>query len=144
MESALIGDIGATNARFALVDEGAPRAVEILNVAEYPSLQAAIETYLGRAQVHPRQGALAVAGPVTGDFLSFTNHPWSFSIKDLKRDLGFERLDIVNDFVAVALAVPRLERRRLSPDRPRKDPFRTRRSRFSVPAPASAFPASYR
>jgi glucokinase len=49
-----------------------------------------------------------VAGPVIGDWLSFTNHPWSFSIMGLTRDLGFDRLQVVNDFEAVALAVPHL------------------------------------
>jgi glucokinase len=49
---------------------------------------------------------------VTGDFLSFTNHPWSFSISGLAKELGFTHLDVINDFVAVALAVPRIKKRR--------------------------------
>jgi glucokinase len=110
--AALIGDIGATNARFALVRDGKAEAIEILSVGDYPSLEAAIEAYLAMqapsALEKPRRGALAVAGPVTGDFLAFTNHPWSFSIAGLKKNLGFDRLDVINDFLAVALAVPRL------------------------------------
>jgi glucokinase len=110
MKSALIGDIGATNARFALLEDGQPQGIEILNVADHPSLGTAIEAYLAKipAADRPRLGALAVAGPVTSDFLSFTNHPWSFSIKALTRDLRFERLEVVNDFVAAALGVLRL------------------------------------
>jgi len=112
MDSALIGDIGATNARFALLLDGAVTAIRVLEVAAYPSLGDAIHAYIegvGHDGLpNPSRGALAVAGPVTGDFLSFTNHPWSFSIAALKRDLGFDRLDIVNDFVALAMAVPHL------------------------------------
>jgi len=108
--TALIGDIGATNARFALLEDGRPHGIEILSVADHPSLGGAIEAYFAKVGVaeRPRQGALAVAGPVTGDFLSFTNHPWSFSIRALTRDLGFDRLEVVNDFVAAALGVLRL------------------------------------
>ncbi len=37
-----------------------------------------------------------------------TNHPWTFFIDDVRRDLGLEKLDVINDFVAIALSVPRL------------------------------------
>lgn len=125
MKSALIGDIGATNARFALLEHGEPHSIEILPVADHPSLGAAIEAYLGKVlkpgAPRPKRGALAVAGPVTGDFLSFTNHPWSFSIEGLRRELGLERLDVVNDFAAAAFSVLRLgpdDRRQVGPGAP--------------------------
>jgi glucokinase len=112
MESALIGDIGATNARFALLQDGVPTSIKILPVASHASLHDAIQAYFAgldqSGQKRPRLGAVAVAGPVTGDFLSFTNHPWSFSISGLARDLDLDHLDVINDFVAVALAVPRI------------------------------------
>ena len=113
MEQALIGDIGATNARFAVLVDGVATAIKVLPVGSYASLHDAIQAYfLGLEQdglKRPKIGAVAVAGPVTGDFLSFTNHPWSFSISGLQRDLGMDRLDVINDFVAQALAIPRLE-----------------------------------
>lgn len=112
MESALIGDIGATNARFAVLQDGVPTSIQVLPVASYASLHDAIQAYfdgLDKADLRrPKIGALAVAGPVTGDFLSFTNHPWSFSISGLAKELNFNHLDVINDFVAVALAVPRI------------------------------------
>jgi glucokinase len=112
MESALIGDIGATNARFALLRDGVPTSIRVLPVASYASLRDAIEAYFDgmdkKTEKRPRIGAVAVAGPVTGDYLSFTNHPWSFSISGLAHDLNFDHLDVINDFVAVALAVPRI------------------------------------
>ena len=37
-----------------------------------------------------------------------TNHPWRFSIRELQEQFGFERLDVINDFTALALALPRL------------------------------------
>jgi glucokinase len=54
------------------------------------------------------QAVLAVASPVTGDQVTLTNHPWSFSIEGLRQQLGFRRLHVVNDFVANAAAIPLL------------------------------------
>ena len=56
----------------------------------------------------PRLGALAIAAAITGDQIRMTNHPWSFSVTALRDRLGFERLVAINDFTAVALAVPLL------------------------------------
>ncbi|MGO8915810.1 MAG: glucokinase [Stellaceae bacterium] len=107
----LLGDIGATNARFALTGAaGGSERQRVLACDDYPSLAAAIGAYLAEAGLAepPLQAALAVASPVTGDAVRLTNHPWSFSIDGLQRELALTRLVVVNDFVANALAVPRL------------------------------------
>jgi glucokinase len=80
--------------------------------AEHPSLAAAVTRYLENAvaKAHPDAAAIAVASPVTGDRVDMTNHPWSFSIKALKRRLGLRHLRVVNDFAAIAYAIPELER----------------------------------
>lgn len=123
---ALLADIGATNARFALLTAQGCKRTRVEACEDYPSLHDAIADYL-KAEL-PLTGskriaaaALAVAGPVTGDRVSLTNHPWSFSIKQLRRHLAVERLAVVNDFTAVALGVPRLaakERRRIGGGKP--------------------------
>jgi glucokinase len=112
----LVADVGATNARFALIGRtGAIEAVRVFACADYPSLQDAIEAYLAADMqasglpVRLRAAALAVAGPVGGDRVTLTNHPWSFSIRELRRHLGIDRLMVVNDFTAVALATPHLK-----------------------------------
>ena len=107
----LIGDIGGTNARFGLVDNGAVYEVESLRDADYETFQAAIEAYL-KMVGGPRisNAAFAFAGPITGDRAQLTNRPeWNFSTEAMRRSLGFERLTIVNDFYANALALPALE-----------------------------------
>ena len=112
VEGALIGDIGATNARFALVAPGGgfsrPR---IYPTDEYVSLADAISAYFADEQspAAPTQAVLAVASPITGDRVMFTNNPWSFSIKSLRQQLGLQNLRVINDFVACALAIPHLE-----------------------------------
>jgi len=110
----LIADIGATNARFAVVSaEAGLQRVRVLACEDYPSISGAIATYLHDelplTDVRRLEGAaLAVAGPVIDDQVGLTNHPWSFSIKQLRADLGVDRLIVVNDFAAVAAAMPYL------------------------------------
>lgn len=107
----LVGDIGGTNARFGLVSpEGEILHSSTFAGAEFADIGAAIEAYLGQrgALPLPRAGALAIAAVIAGDHVRMTNHPWHFSVAALQRRLGFERLIALNDFTAVALALPRL------------------------------------
>lgn len=107
----LVGDVGATNARFGLVAPGG--AVLHSNTyagADFATIDEAIEAYLATIGdlPRPRIGALAIAAAVSGDRIRMTNHPWSFSVTALRDRLGLERLVAINDFTAVAMAVPLL------------------------------------
>ena len=111
-ETWLVADVGATNARFGLVS---PKSVVLhtrtLAVADHPTIADAVTAFLGgrAALPMPHQGAIAIASAITGDRVAMTNHPWSFSISALKSLLDFHRLEVINDFTALALALPRLE-----------------------------------
>jgi glucokinase len=110
-ETWLVGDIGATNARFGLVSpDGKVLHWRSHACEQYPSIDDALAEYLSdRGDLPmPRQAAIAIASAVTGDRIAMTNHPWSFSIAELKARFGFERLEVINDFTAQALALPRL------------------------------------
>ena len=107
----LVADIGGTNARFALLGAGeVPHSIQVLACSDYADLASAVRAYL--ASVDPgvaiARAAIAVASPVTGDEIAMTNHHWSFKISELKQILGLDRLDVVNDFTAIALAIPEL------------------------------------
>lgn len=106
----LVGDIGGTNARFALLDEtGAPQATQTLRTDDFPTLSAAMTTYLEEQQVDSvAEAAIAVATPVVGDSVKLTNNHWSFSIEKTRVQLGMTRLHVVNDFTALALSVNHL------------------------------------
>ncbi len=107
----LVGDIGGTNARFALLDnEGAPVGAQTYPTANYPGIESAIGQFLGDNAVdRVNSASIAVATPVSSDSISFTNNKrWSFSIKAVKNALGLERLHVLNDFTALALSVPHL------------------------------------
>jgi glucokinase len=108
----LIADIGGTNARFALTDPAAPSAQVLqpqsLPSAEFASLQHAAEHYLDAVGVQPARAAIAVACPVDGDEIRLTNRAWAFSRGELRQALQLDELLVLNDFGAVAHAVPAL------------------------------------
>jgi len=108
-EVGLIGDIGATNARFALVRaDGHPTAIRSYALSDYTSLPDAIDKYLSEESARPEQAVLAVASPALDDQVIFTNHAWTFSIEAVRQHLGLKRLRVINDFAANALAIPHL------------------------------------
>ena len=118
----LLADIGATNARFTLSD-GGPDDTAVLPCADFASLEAAVRAFLDAARplAPPRRAAFAVAGPVTGDAVSLTNLGWRFSVAALRDALGLEQLEVINDFTALALALPHLganDRRQLGGGEP--------------------------
>lgn len=107
----MVVDIGGTNARFALVPAGSPEPQDEKTVrcADFASLEHAARHYLqDRGSPVVREAALDVAVDPIGDFIKLTNGPWGFSIEQTRRALGLDRLQVVNDFTALALAVPTL------------------------------------
>jgi glucokinase len=124
--TALLADIGATHARFALSNGREITGERVLQCANFDDIDAAIKSYLSEQAPGrmPPEGAFAVACPVLSDHVTMTNHPWNFSITGLRDRLGFEALQVVNDFAATALAVPAIDRdyiRSLTPDRAPRD-----------------------
>ena len=108
-ELRLLADIGGTNARFALFNGVQPYAETTLACADYPSLATAIKHYLADINdSRPRQAVIAVATAVDRDRIKLTNHVWSFSISETRRQLDFDVLKVINDFSALALSLPHL------------------------------------
>ena len=107
----LLADIGGTNARFAWQSSpGAPLGdVGVLPGADFPTLQAAMHAYIdGLGQGRPQSAAIAIANPITGDQVRMTNHDWAFSQSAVKAEFGLHTLRLLNDFTALALALPDL------------------------------------
>ena len=112
----LIADIGGTYARFAL--ETAPGRFEraaSLRCADHADFHAAVSAYLATQATQATQpgrpiehAAVAIANPVEGDAVRMTNYHWQFSIEQMRQRLGLATLVVVNDFTALAMAVPRL------------------------------------
>lgn len=112
----LLGDVGGSNARFAL--ETGPGVIEdilTLPTARYPTLEDALRDYL--AQTGARRvahAAIGIANPLNGDRVTMTNCHWSFSIEAARRALGLSTLLLLNDFTALALALPKLSAKELT------------------------------
>jgi glucokinase len=107
----LIGDIGGTNARFALATPGAAgfERAETLACADYETADAAIRAYLDRAgAARPAVICLAAAGPIVNDSVRFTNNHWSLDVRDLVAEFATGRVRLLNDFEAIAYSIPSL------------------------------------
>ena len=110
----LLGDVGGSNVRLAWQGGAGARIerVRVMPCADFPSLTACIQDYLsglGRdGLAPPSQAALGVATPVLQDQICLTNRDWSFSAKALRSELDLQRLVVMNDFTALALAIPAL------------------------------------
>ena len=112
-EACVIGDIGGTNARFALArpDRTGFTAEKAHACADFPSLKTAIEAYLLDVGL---KGAgticLAVAGPIFDGAVQFTNSHWQIAEEPLKAGFATDRVRLINDFEAIAWAIPLLSR----------------------------------
>lgn len=107
----LLADIGGTNIRLAWQDApgGTLHDTRVLQCAQYPTVDAAIHAYMREVGLPPaREAAFGIANPVTGDMVRMTNHSWRFSQQALREAFGWQRLVVINDFTALALALPQL------------------------------------
>ncbi len=109
-ESWLIADIGATSSRCATLAQAAaiPKNIRIHRNEKFGGLTELLADFLSGCGEKPQSLALAVAAPVHGDDIRMINCDWSFSGTSLSNDLGFARVKIINDFHAVAYALPAL------------------------------------
>jgi glucokinase len=132
----LVADIGGTNARFGWMagPGGAVAHVRTLACAAHAGPAEAAAAYLAGLRVQlgsgfepPRAAAWAVATAVASDRITLTNSGWSFSREGVRAGLGLERLEVLNDFEALALALPCLQPSQVRPV-----------GRLGAPAPGAA------
>ena len=107
----LIADIGATNARCALLDrQGRIAHSAVYHNADFAALEDVLRHFVtSQSGKSPKRAALAIAAPVSGDEVVMTNIGWHFSQAALCEALGLEELRVINDFAALAQALPRLK-----------------------------------
>ena len=105
----LVGDVGGTNARFALAHmvEGKPvlEHHDSFPAERYPTFLKAVKAFIDGCDVKPTGGVIAVAGPVTDGEIDLTNSPWAVSEKQLAT-LGLNPVRLINDFEALAWGAP--------------------------------------
>lgn len=112
----LVGDIGGTNARFALIESANSEPVSFANVqtSDFTNIDIAIlKAILPQTKVRPKTAILAIAGPISGDEIELTNCPWVVCPWVMMDMLGLKEIVVINDFEAQALAVASLDKEHL-------------------------------
>ncbi len=111
----LLGDIGGTNARFAVLPApGAsvqllPRTLTAQTPDPVGAIRIALEAYEGPA---PRSAIIAVATRVDAPAIRLTNAHWVVDAQAIGRALDLERVSLVNDYTPVASSVEVLDEAR--------------------------------
>ena len=95
----LLADIGGTNARFALLDDGTVDAIAHMAVSDFGKLPEA-------GTIHA--AILAIPGAIENGHSALTNNPWVIDAAELRALFGFSTVRLINDFEAVGWSLPRL------------------------------------
>ncbi|HZP19850.1 MAG TPA: glucokinase, partial [Bauldia sp.] len=114
----LIGDIGGTNARFALIEhaDAVVRRLPNVHTADFATIDDAIDdAVVGKAGCNPKSAVLALAGPIVGDSVPLTNCDWVVEPKRAIARFGLAEVVLLNDFEAQSLGLPQLRPSDLDP-----------------------------
>jgi glucokinase len=103
----LLGDIGATNARFAILANGVLGPVRRFDVANYPQFADVVTAFLNGSSHRVTHALLAVAGPIDSESCALTNCSWTIDAHQMRQIFSLEAR-LVNDFEATALSLPNL------------------------------------
>ncbi|MEO8310077.1 MAG: glucokinase [Caldimonas sp.] len=105
----MLGDIGGSDHRFGWIDSPGAAISRVVSHAGSGDLGAEVRGYLSMQRLpQPASASLGIAAPVLGDVVTMTNGPVRFSTRELERELGVESLLVMNDFAALAQALPSL------------------------------------
>ncbi len=112
----IVADVGGTYARLAWtpLQPGTSPAIRDFRryaCADHPSLAAILRGYAAALAADPavppaKSAVVAIAGLLEGDRLLNTNLAWPVSVEATRREAGLDALELINDFAAVAHAIP--------------------------------------
>jgi glucokinase len=107
----LVADIGGTYARFAIAQQGVLHEIRRISVVHCQSAEDAIGAYLDSVALEAlvERAAIAMAGPILDGHCRLTNWGWEIDSETLARRFGLQSVTLINDFAALAWALPRLE-----------------------------------
>lgn len=109
----VLADVGGTNVRFTLLAGDRMGAIDYGLVRDFPHFADALSAFLARQEVKVSAAVLAAAGVVQGERCALTNNSWVVDGAELRARFGFTRVGVVNDFEAIAWALPHLNRKDL-------------------------------
>lgn len=108
--TAVLGDIGATNARFATLHGGQIGPITSLNVRDFATPVDALRAFLAAqpSDLRPTRAAIAGAGPLVDGRITMTNAPWTIDGPVIDAAFGWPSTIVLNDFAALAWSLPAL------------------------------------
>ncbi|HVZ54658.1 MAG TPA: glucokinase [Pseudolabrys sp.] len=106
----VLADVGGTHVRFAVRGGGRLGNIGHMDVRDYAQFADALAAFLSEQEQHPpiRGAILAVAGAIEGERCELTNSGWVVDAVELRARFGFQTIRIINDFEAIAWALPHL------------------------------------
>lgn len=107
----VVADIGGTNLRIGITsDNGEISGLTLYQCNQHLSLEEIVLDFINKQDLNGRtiNACLAIACPVDNDLIAMTNLPWQFSKSELKQKLGLNKLVMINDYTAIAHAIPHL------------------------------------
>lgn len=109
----LVGDIGGTNARFALARTTDSQGIVIsdfekFNAHQYDNFDDTMNAFVDRVGIRPSLAVLAVAGPINNGEVKLTNRPWQLNANELAQSCRIDEVCLMNDFTAMAFSVTRI------------------------------------
>ncbi|WP_448211653.1 glucokinase [Colwellia sp. MEBiC06753] len=107
----IVADIGGTNLRIGIAnDSGSTEHLTVYQCADYSGLEQVVADFISKFELTDKiiNACFAIACPVENDLIKMTNLPWQFSKSELKQNLNLNKLLLINDFTAIAHAVPML------------------------------------
>ena len=107
----LVADIGGTNLRIGQVSHtGQTKDLVVYQCNDYDSLEAIVPDYIAKFALENASinACFAIACPVDNDLIQLTNLPWQFSKSALAKRFSFNKLLLINDYTAIAHAIPHL------------------------------------
>ncbi|MBU4260907.1 MAG: glucokinase [Proteobacteria bacterium] len=108
----LAADIGGTKTNLAIfvADQGLSRPMHQVTLAnlDYESFAQLLTAFLQKVKLQPDRACFGVAGPVLNNRVKLTNLPWEIVGSDIAEQFALDRVDIINDLVAVAGSLPHL------------------------------------
>lgn len=108
----LVGDIGGTNVRLALVSSNQFNLykIKIFKCINYINIFEVIKKYISLVDCdYPKYACLAFACPVNYNLIKMTNNSWQIKKYELKHKMKLQKLKIINDFTAIALGLPHIQ-----------------------------------
>ena len=109
----LVGDIGGTNARFALGNAESPAfsREKTYQCADFATADQAIDAYLKEVNSNrPVAICIAAAGPIVDGVVRFTNNSWRIETSELRNEFDAAGVKLLNDFEAIAYSIPWLQK----------------------------------